>query len=434
MNFESENLEFKSRITDEIYKEVIAFANTDGGVIYAGIDDDGNIVGLENVDEELVRITNGIRDAILPDVTMFVRFTVQDNKVVRITVNEGTNKPYYLRSKGLKPSGVYIRRGSSSIPASSEQIRNMIKQSDGDNFEEMRSSEQELTFEAAAAAFNRYHVEFGAEKYRALGLTQKNSSVFTNLACLISDQCGHTTKVAVFSDEDNTSFLDSKEFEGSVFRQLDDTYSYLMLCNKRKVSFKGLERIEIPDYPDEAVREALLNSIVHRDYGFSGSIIININSREMEFISIGGLLPGLSAEDIRAGISQPRNKNLAEIFHRLRLIESYGTGIRRIYKLYESCVEQPRIEVTSNTFRLILPNMNAVPKFKVETQNTSLNPQMEKILDYIKRNGSITDEETGKLIEVKRTRIYVITKEMRDLGLIESVGRGPAKKYVLKKQ
>ena len=78
--------------------------------------------------------------------------------------------------------------------------------------------------------------------------------------------------------------------------------------------------------------------------------------------------------------------------------------------------------------------MNAVPKFKVETQNTSLNPQMEKILDYIKRNGSITDEETGKLIEVKRTRIYVITKEMRDLGLIESVGRGPAKKYVLKKQ
>ena len=141
MNFESENLEFKSRITDEIYKEVIAFANTDGGVIYAGIDDDGNIVGLENVDDELVRITNGIHDAILPDVTMFVRFTVQDNKVVRITVNEGTNKPYYLRSKGLKPSGVYIRRGSSSIPASSEQIRNMIKQSDGDNFEEMRSSE-----------------------------------------------------------------------------------------------------------------------------------------------------------------------------------------------------------------------------------------------------------------------------------------------------
>ena len=135
MNFETENIEFKAQFTEEIYKEVIAFANTDGGIIYVGIDDDGNAKGLDDADKEYTRITNGILDAIMPDVTMFVRFTIQENKVVRIIVNEGTNKPYYLKGKGLKPSGVYVRQGTSSASASPEKIRQMIKESDGDNFE-----------------------------------------------------------------------------------------------------------------------------------------------------------------------------------------------------------------------------------------------------------------------------------------------------------
>ena len=160
MNYETENIEFKSGFTEEIYKEVIAFANTDGGILYIGIDNDGNAVGLNDVDDEYTRITNGIRDAILPDVTMFVKYTIQDNKVVRITIIEGTNKPYYLRSKGLKPSGVYVRQRTSSVQASSEQIRQMIKASDGDDYESMRSLEQNLTFTSATAAYERSGVAF----------------------------------------------------------------------------------------------------------------------------------------------------------------------------------------------------------------------------------------------------------------------------------
>ena len=342
MDFETENLEFKSQFSEELYKEVIAFANTDGGVLYVGIDNSGNVVGLADADREFTRITNGIRDAIMPDVTMFVRFSIQENKVVRITVSEGANKPYYLKGKGLKPSGVYVRQGTESVQASPEQIRRMIKESDGDAFEEMRSMQQDLTFDAAEKAFRKYGVAFGPEKYRALGITQKNDGLFTNLALLISDQCAHTTKIAVFGDGANTAFRDSREFCGSVFQQLEDAFQYLTLCNKTEATFQGLERIEKQDYPEEALREALLNALVHRDYSYSGSIIINVNDEKTEFISLGGLLPGLTAEDIRLGISQPRNKNLAEMFHRLRLIESYGTGIRRIYKLYESCPVQRR--------------------------------------------------------------------------------------------
>lgn len=427
MNFETENVEFKSGFTEEIYKEVIAFANTDGGVLYIGIDNDGNAVGLKNVDSEYTRITNGIRDAILPDVTMFVKYTIQENKVVRITISEGTNKPYYLRSKGLKPSGVYVRQGTSSVPSSNEQIRQMIKANDGDDFESMRSLEQDLTFTAAVAAFERYGIDFAKEKYLALGMINKHDGLFTNLALLLSDQCQHTIKVAVFGDDQNTTFKDNQEFKGSIFKQIDEAFHYMLLNNRTSAVFKGLERMEKSDYPVAALREALLNSVVHRDYSFGGSIIININDKQMEFISIGGLFPGLTADDIRSGISQPRNKNLAEVFHRLKLIEAYGTGIRRIYKLYENCSMQPCIEVTPNTFKMILPNMNTADNIP---KNSLITPQKEQILDFIFHNGQITEAEIMKLLSVKRTRAYTLAKQMCDEKLIVSVGRGVNKKYL----
>ena len=427
MLYENENTEFKSALTGDIYKEVIAFANNGGGVIYIGVDDNGNEIGVADVDETYTRLTNGIRDAISPDVTVFCKYSLNENNVIKIEISEGARKPYYLKSKGIKPSGVYVRQGASSVPASEDQIRLMIKMSDGDSFEGIRSLNQELTFVSAKQAFEKYGVEFSENKYRVLGITTDSNDLYTNLGLLLSDQCKHSIKAAVFADEDNTSFLDSKEFTGSILRQLDDAYSYLMLNNRNNAEFKGLERVEHYSYPQEALREALLNALVHRDYAFSGSIIININESQIEFISLGGLLPGLSAEDIQNGISQPRNPKLAEVFHRLRLIESYGTGIRRIFTLYRDCEKKPEIIVTPNTFKLILPNRNYYSTDKSEEK--ALNDQQRTILQYIERNGAITEETVQKLLGVKRTRAYVILKEMRDSGLIVVQGRGQNKKY-----
>ena len=273
--------------------------------------------------------------------------------------------------------------------------------------------------------------KFNSGKYRSLGITQKKDGIYTNLALILSDQCAHTTKIAVFSDEACTVFRDSKEFGGSVFRQFEDTVNYLALYNKTSSVIKGVVRTDKQDYPEEAIREALLNAIVHRDYSFSGSIIINVTDHKMEFISLGGLLPSLSPDDIRSGISQPRNKNLAEVFHRLRLIESYGTGIRRIFNLYAACSEQPQIEVTSNTFKIVLPNMNAVPAAAPESV-AAVTPQMQKVLDYIKENGQITEKEISDLLGLKKTRTFTVAKQMRDLGLIKVIGRGESKMYLLK--
>ena len=438
MQYESERVEYKLQMVDDIYKEVIAFANTDGGVIYIGIDDNGNLIGIDNVDETYTRLTNGVRDAIAPDVTMFVLYVLQDNKVIRIEVGEGSYKPYYLKSKGMKSNGVYVRQGASSVQASPDQIRKMIKDSDGDVFEEMRTVVQELSFEEAERTFKRYKVDFSEEKYIALGLRNIDDDQYTNLAMILSDQCQHTIKIAVFGDEANITFKDAKEFGGSIFKQLDDSYAYLTLCNRTAATFKGLERVELPDYPEDALREALLNAIIHRDYSYSGSIIINVNDFGIEFISIGGLLPGLSADDIRNGISQPRNRKLAEIFHRLRLIESYGTGIRKIYTLYKNCAVQPRIKVTNNTFKLVLPNMNAsgsitghVPE-KSEKAPVVITPQMKMVIDYLTEYGEMTDEDLQELLNIKKTRAYLLARQMSENGLIDIIGRGAAKKYKLK--
>lgn len=436
MQYESERIEHKRQMIDDIYKEVIAFANTDGGVIYIGIDDQGNVIGIDDVDETYTRLTNGIRDAIAPDVTMFVRYVLQDNKVIQIEVGEGSFKPYYLKSKGMKPAGVYVRQGTSSVQASPDQIRRMIKESDGNNYEDTRCLEQDLTFDAAIAAFQRYGVEFSVEKYRALGVT--HNDIFTNLALLLSDQCFHTTKIAVFNDEFCTEFRDSKEFGGSVFKQFENVINYLDLCNRTVSTIKGVVRTDKQDYPEEAIREALLNALVHRDYSFSGSIIINVNDSKMEFISLGGLLPGLSTEDIRIGVSQPRNKKLVEVFHRLRLIESYGTGIRRIFKLYENCLAQPSIEVTTNAFKIVLPNMNddgAIAESTPETAEKTpvmITPQMKTVLDYLSEYGEMTDEELQELLNIKKTRAYLLARQMNENGLIDIVGRGASKKYKLK--
>ncbi len=426
MNNENERVEYKREFIDDIAKEVIAFANTNGGEIYVGVNDDGTPAPLENTDDTYTRITNSVRDSVAPDVTMFTKYSL-NNGVIKVNVSEGSSKPYYLKSKGLKPSGVYIRQGASSVQASPEQIRRMIKLSDRDSYEEMRSLEQELTFNTAAETFEKHNIPFSEDKYKALGIVSISDSLFTNLGLIISDQCRHTIKAAVFADEENISFIDHREFGGSVFSQIENAFEYIMLNNKNRSVFLGIDRIDISDYPEAAIREALLNAVVHRDYGFSGSIIVNINNKCIDIISIGGLVPGLSEEDIMNGISQPRNRNLAEMFHRLNYIESYGTGIRKIISLYSDQTVKPEISITPNSFRISLPNRN-----NGNPVTANVPSQYQTVIDYLKGHGSMTEEELQELLGIKRTRAYTLYKAMEKEGFITVLGKGSDKKIVLK--
>ena len=436
---ETEMVELKAVAQDSIKKEIVAFANCTGGTVYVGVADDGTVLGVEDVDECALQVSNMVRDAVKPDVTMFVRYETLDcdgKAVVAVKVQRGTNRPYYLAKKGLRPEGVYVRQGHSSVPATDAAIRQMIKETDGDSFEDMRSLNQKLTFKSTKKEFETRDIPFSSPQMQTLKIISPDG-LYTNLGLLLSDQCPHTVKAAVFEGTDQSVFKDRREFSGSLMRQLSEAYNYIDFHNQTHATFQKLLRIDTRDYPEVAVREALLNSLVHRDYSFRASTLISIYDDRIEFVSVGGLLPGLELEDLMMGVSACRNPHLANVFYRLQLIEAYGTGMRKIMGAYAGAASQPQIMTTSNAFKIVLPNMNFTPTEAKRPAATSKKAPVasrsreDEILRFLAEYPSITRREVQALLGVSQSTAGRILKEMMDKGQIISHGASRALRYEL---
>ena len=454
---ESESVELKSIVQDDIKKEIIAFANCNGGTIYVGITDQGEIIGVENADDSALQISNMVRDSVKPDVTMFIHYEtleLERKSVIAVHIQRGTNRPYYLAKKGLRPEGVYVRQGYSSVPASDTAIRQMIKETDGDSFEEMRSINQALSFDVLRQEFKTRKISFAQAQMQTLHM-QSADKLYTNLALLLSDQCPYSIKVAVFESGTETVFKDRREFSGSLMQQLHDVYDYIDLHNQVHASFDKLLRIDNRDYPEVAVREALLNSLVHRDYSFHAATLISIYPDHMEFVTLGGLPTGLELEDIKLGISVCRNPHLANVFYRLQLIEAYGTGIKKIMDSYFGKGKQPSIICSNNAFKIILPNTNAGQIVKEDSVIYSVTPYSiapsfvepsfvapsfvapssalpsaeEQILQVLSRQKEITRREVQELLEVSQSTAGRILKTMVDRGQIIKLGGSLTTRY-----
>lgn len=341
-------------------------------------------------------------------------------------IEKGTHSPYYLVGKGIRPEGVFVRQGTAAVPASEAAIRRMIKESDGERFESRRSLNQELSFSAAEKEFVLRQVAFTRTQFVALGIRSVDG-VYTNLGLLLSDQCVHTTKVAIFEGTKKDVFLDRREFSGSLLQQLNEAYEFLDLQNRTKATFSGLHRIDCRDYPEVALREALLNSLVHREYSFSGSTLISVFSDRIEFVSLGGLVKGLTLQDILLGISQCRNEKLAAVFYRLKLVEAYGTGLPKIIESYEESLQQPRIELSENVFKIVLPNRNYFDRQAVPVQVTR---QEEAVLALAKQKKGIVRKDVEDQISISSSMAGRIVKRMVDKGLLQAVGKGRNRYYL----
>ena len=425
--YETETVELKEIYTSDLKKEIIAFANTNGGIIYIGVQDSGEIIGVDNADFVMQQISNSLRDSIRPDVSMFTNIELiqEDNKFfIKLTISQGTKKPYYLSDKGLKPTGVYVRSGTTAAPASEDAIRMMIKMTDGDSFETNRSLIQELTFNKLEEELKRRDLEFTEVQMKNLGILSPDN-IYTNMGLLVSDQCRHSIKFAIFQGTDKLVFKDRKEFTGSLFNQLTDAYKTIDFYNGTKATFHDLLRTDERDYPEDAVREALLNAIVHRDYAFSGSTFINLFSDRLEIISLGGLVSGLSLEAAMLGASQPRNEKLASLFYRMKLIEAYGTGISKIISCYKGLSVQPKFENVEGAFKVTLPNIHAQEK-NIEEEKYA------QILRLFEKKQEITRNDIEKALGVGTTHAINILKEMQEKEIISKVGNGRMTKYVLK--
>jgi len=430
---ESETVELKSAVTDGIKKEIIAFANCEGGKLIIGVQDDGTVLGLNDPDGSALQVSNMVRDAIKPDLTMFIHYETLDadgKKIVTIDIQQGTERPYYIAKKGLRPEGVFVRQGYSSVPATNTMIRRMIKETDGDHFEDMRSLEQNLTFEAAKEEFSGRNVAFGEAQMKTLGM-MTHDGIYTNLGCLLSDQCVHTIKAAVFEGASQNEFKDRKEFSGSLFRQMEDAYNFIDFRNQIHSTYDKLYRVDRRDYPENAVREALLNMLVHREYSVRASSFISLYADRLEFTSIGGLVSGVSLKDITMGISVCRNIKLANVFYRLGLIEAYGTGIRKMMEAYEGTGKKPEIAVSDNAFKIILPNLNI---FDDQSENNiENNDQAETVISLAKKQGDFSRKDLQSVLGISQTTAGRLLRQMLDKGLIIQKGSGKNTRYHLAK-
>ena len=447
---ESETVELKREYIKDIRKEIVAFANTGGGTIYIGVEDSGEIIGLDNSDEVMLAVLNSARDSVRPDIMSFINgkiLEIDGKKIVQIDIQKGPDCPYYLRDKGLVPNGVYIRNGSASNPASTYIIKRMISESLG-NFEDMLSIEQELTFNQIIKEFEKRSLEFGESQMHSLGIKNKDG-IYTNLGLLVSDQCPYLIKGAVFKGIDCLNFQDRKEFSGSVFNQMNEAYRYIELNNKISATFNGLYRHDQLSYPPVALREALINAVVHQDYSsVNVSTKISFFSDRMEILSYGGLPTDITLEMAMNGVSACRNPKLANIFYRLKLIEMYGTGFGKMQAGYasedrESDVfnpdhKMPKFEAVQGAFKVIMPNLAYHEKKKVVNEDRPQyvtehweNSVDAKIIELSCKRGQITRHDVERTLGVSLSTATRILRGLREKGKIVSVGRGRLTVYIL---
>ena len=427
---ENESIEFKENYTEKIYKEIIAFLNTNSGTIYIGYDDNGNLKGVDNCKDIEEKISNGIRTNIYPDARIFVSINtgkLEDKEYIIIKVSKGIDI-YYLKEKGIV-KGTYLRTGSCSIPATEETVKQLIIKNSSLSFETSISSNQELTFDYISKALEENNININENNIKE-NLHFTANQKYTNLGLLFSDQNPFTFKLAVYQSNEKNNFLDRKEFKGSILEIYDTIIDYL----KNNTATYGLintsVREDIEEYPEFILREIVLNSLIHRDYGTLTSNILNLYKNSgIEVISFGSLYGNITLDDILAGLSTSRNPYLQSIFMRIKRVEAIGSGLRRVKSYYNKIGLNFEIDVLPSAFVVKLPKISLN---NVTIQNNSKG-DMDIIIKYIEKNGSITRINAQVLINKEKTTTSKILNKLVENGVLVKIGNGPSTRYEINK-
>ena len=421
---ENENIEFKELYTENIYKEIVAFLNSGSGTIYIGYNDNGELIGLENVKETEEKISNGIRGKIVPDCSVFVSInnaTLDNKDYIIINVSKGVNI-YSLKDKGII-KGTYIRNGSCSMPATEETVKQMIIKNSNITFETSVANNQNLTFNYIREAFMGINIDINNKNIMKNLFMLDNNGNYTNLALLLSDQNPYTVKVATYQSVNKTNFLDRKEFGGSLLEVYDKTLSYLKINSATYGLIDSSIREDIEEYPEFILREIILNSLIHRDYSVLTSNIINIYKDDsIEFISYGSLYGNITIEDVLAGLSTSRNPHLQSIFMRLKRVEAIGSGLRRVNSYYKSKNLDFLVNALPSSFVVRLP--------RITIDKLAAKDDYKIIIDYLNINGEITRKEAERLLDKEKTTTSNVLNKMISDKIIKKIGKGPNTKYI----
>lgn len=415
---ESRKLELKSTITNTFLKTVSAFSNYNSGKIIFGIDDNGKVVGLKNIEELCLDLENKINDNISPKPDF--RF-IKDSKknIITLIVEEGMNKPYLYKGKAYK------RNDTATVEVDNIELNRLTLSGLNQYYEELKSRNQNLEFKVL-------------QKELQKKLTIKNFSedVLKTLN-LYDDKNGYNNAAELLADKNNFSGIDIAKFGENIDeisdRNLFINISIILQYQKTLEVFNryykyeqisGSERIERELIPEKAFREVIANALIHRTWDVNSNIRILMFEDKLEVSSPGGLPTGISEKEYLNGqISQLRNPILANVFFRLKYIEMFGTGIKRINESYKDFAVKPNFEIFENSIKITLP---------IITTKLFLTTDEKIVMDIFKDGSILSSSEIVEMTGFKKDKLNRLLKKLVQKNYIEIIGNGRGTKYLKK--
>ena len=415
---ESKELELKSTITNTFLKTVSAFSNYNSGKIIFGIDDNGKIIGLENIEELCLDLENKINDNISPKPDFrFIKDTKKN--IITLIVEEGFNKPYLYKGKAYK------RNDTSTVEVDRIEFNRLTLLGLNQYYEELKARKQNLKFEVLIK-----------ELEEKLSLKNFSKDVLKTLN-LYDDKNGYNNAAELVADKNTFSGTDIAKFGKNIDEILDRNLfvniSIILQYQKTLEVFNryykyeqilGSERIEKELIPEKAFREVIANALIHRTWDVNSNIRISMYEDKIEVSSPGGLPSGISEKEYLNGqISQLRNPILANIFFRLKYIEMFGTGIRRINESYKNFAVKPNFEIFENSIKITLP---------ITKTELFLTTDEKIIMDILEKGNILSSSEILEKVEFKKDKLNRILKNLIQKNYIDVIGNGRGTKYLKK--
>lgn len=437
---EGYKIEFKESVS-YIAREMVAFANASGGRIFIGITDDHKVKGIE-INERLKAQVQDIARNCDPAVKIFLEIIPYENKeVLLVNIFEGDNKPYSCRE------GFFIRNGPITEKLKRDEIVTLFQKEGKVRFDKLINSkfnfDDDLDFKKIEDFLSRANIKSTLsidDILLNLGVVEKQEGklFFNNSGILFFAkdtkrffESAYIT-CARFRGNDRSTVIDRADIHGSLIEQVEESMKFLRRNIRLGYKFTGKPaREEIPEYPLEALREAIINAVMHRDYFFSGSnICLYIYSNKIEVINPGGLFK-LKYEELGKRASR-RNELIADLFFRVGFGEKMGSGIIRMNRwMLDWGLEKPKIEISENFFEITFygPGDEAVEHKEINYNAYSLKDRQIKALKYLEQKGKIALSEYIKLTGVSKATTQRDLNYLLSKGLIERKGRKSGGKY-----
>ena len=431
---ETNRIEFKRELTREldIEKEVVAFLNyREGGIIYIGVDDAGKPVEIKDIDGDMLAIKNRIRDGILPTPMGLFDVTVErieEKPVIKVFVSSGTEKPYYKKQYGLSPKGCFIRIGTAAEPMTQEQIDDLYTHRVHNSLKNVVSPRQDLSFAQLRIYYAEKGMQLNDNFLRSLDMLTDDGKL-NYVAYLLADENGNSMKLAKYAGTDRYELISNNEYGYCcLLTATQKVLDKLDVEDKVSSVITSTRRIDTPQWDRLAIREAVINAIVHNDYIYGAPSKIELFSDHLEITSIGRIPQGLSQEDFFNGVSLPRNRELMRVFRDVEMVESLGSGMQRIMRKYT----KDNFEFGDNYVRMIVPyswveepeKMTGKMTGKVTGKMTGkvTEKTSDKVLRLIAANPSITISRIMTALSMSDSGIRTVLRKLQAQGVIRRVG------------